>query len=229
MEENELKSTDIKTENEDIALGTQFLLADFNLIRGFKEQIINIVDKRIDVFLKFTSVVIAGLGILSQLGLDNQNYILIILISSFFVMMIGIITFQQVIEGDILVIDYVRAINRIRSYFVDKAPHTKPYFLMPTSHHFPKYKWQSSQRRLPMLINSLSLGTFVTTNYLLIWQTKFPDFFSVLLSVNFLLLTYVLQAIYANRSFNQAEVKAQEGRTVTLFESENKQDNHIRI
>jgi hypothetical protein len=200
-------------------IGVQFLLADFNSIRAFKEQSISIGDKRIDVFLTITSASVVGLGLLSQTGIDYQSFLFVALFGSLSLLAMGIVVFVQVVDRDILIVDYIRAINRIRSYFADNAPHIRPFLLMPTSHEFPRYSWQSSNRRIPMVVNSLSTGAFAAFLYLLIQHSALPDFYSVLLAGIFFILTYTLHEIYASRLFNKAEIKAGESRTVSLFDS----------
>jgi len=206
-----------QTTNADI--GVQFLLAEFNSIRSFKEQSVSIGDKRIDVFLTLSSALIAGLGLFSQSSIAPQTFLIIAFCGSFGLLVIGLVTLYQVIDRDILIVDYVHSINRIRGYFAEHAPHIQPYLLMPTSVTFPKYNWKSSNRRIPMVINGFSLGALCAFSSLLIRNTTTPDFISIASFIIAFLLMYGLQEMYASRIFKQAEIKAHESRTVSLFES----------
>ena len=210
-------------------IGSQFLLAEFNSIRSFKEQSVSIGDKRVDVFLTLSSALIAGLGLFSQSGIDPYIFLIIALCGSFGLFVIGLVTYHQVIDRDILIIDYIRAINRIRGYFAEHAPHIQPYLLMPTSLTFPKYNWQSSNRRIPMVINGFSFGALCALSSLLVRNTTTSDFISIASLIIAFLLMYGFQEIYARKIFNKAEVKARESRTVSLFESHERFRESLRI
>ena len=200
-------------------IGIQFLLAEFNSIRSFKEQSVSIGDKRVDVFLTLSSALIAGLGLFSQSGIAPQTFLIIALCGSLGLLVIGLVTLYQVIDRDILIVDYIHAINRIRGYFAEHAPHIQSYLLMPTSVVFPKYNWQSSNRRIPMVINGFSAGALCALSSLLVRNTTTPDFISIASLIIAFLVMYGFQEIYARRIFKQAEIKAHESRTVSLFES----------
>jgi hypothetical protein len=200
-------------------IGVQFLLADFNSIRTFKEQSVSIGDKRVDIFITLSSALTGGLGLLSQTGIDLRTFLFIALCGAFGLLVIGLVTFYQVVDRDILIVDYIHAINRIRGFFAENAPHIQPYLLMPTSHIYPKYNWQSSNRRIPMVINGLSAGALCALLTLLIRNLTIPDFVSVLSLAIAFLITFSLQEIYSHRIFKRAESKAHQSRTENLFES----------
>jgi len=200
-------------------IGVQFLLAEFNSIRSFKEQSVSIGDKRVDVFLTLSSALIAGLGLFSQSKITPQTFLIIAFCGSFGLLAIGLVTLYQVIDRDILIVDYVHSINRIRGYFAEHAPHIQPYLLMPASVEFPKYNWKSSNRRIPMVINGFSFGALFVFSGLLIRSTMTPDFISIALFITAFLFMYGLQEIYAGRIFKQAEINARESRSVSMFEA----------
>jgi len=53
------------------------------------------------------------------------------------VVVVGMITFRRLIERRIRAIEYLRAINRIHRYFVDKDPKAQQYFYWPACDDCP--------------------------------------------------------------------------------------------
>jgi hypothetical protein len=160
-----------KISSEEMETGKQFMLAELDNIRAFKEQSVTIGDKRVDVFLTLASALVAGLGLLSQTGINARSFLFVALGGALSLLAMGINVFRQVLERDILLVDYIRYMNRIRCYFAERAPHLKPFLLMPTSHNFPKYDWQSSNRRTPMVINAVASGIAVALISMLVKNT----------------------------------------------------------
>jgi len=205
---------------EELETGKQFMLAELENVRAFKEQGVTIGDKRVDVFLTMASALVAGLGLLSQTGINGRSFLFVALGGSLSLLVIGITVFRQVLERDILLVDYIRYMNRIRFYFAERAPHLKPFLLMPTSHNFPKYDWQSSNRRIPMVINAISLGVAAAIVSMLLKKHEYPEFFEVGIATILFVLGYLLQEYYARRFFLRAEAKAKQKYTVTLFDAQ---------
>lgn len=210
------KMRNSKDKNE---IGEKFLIEEFNSLRSFKEQSVLIADKRADSLLTLASAFVAGLGLLSQTKIDTENLLTIAAIGTLALLLIGTITFKQVIDRDILIVDYIRAINRIRAYFAEHAPQIQSFLLMPTSHEFPTYQWQSSNRRVPMVINGISIGVFVIVSDMLMEGRDAPTLILSAIGIISALLFYNVQSLYARRLFQFAEQKARERRTVSLFDS----------
>lgn len=200
-------------------LGTKFLLEEFNAVRSFKEQSVAIADRRVDSLLTFASALVAGLGFFSQFDVSTESFLLIVEIGVLGLLLIGIITFKQVVDRSVLIVDYIRSINRIRAYFAERAPQIQPYLLMPVSHDFPSYQWQSSNHRVPMVINGIAVGTAAIVGKMLFSESASPGLILLDIGIVATLLTYNLQSLYARRIFRVAEQKAREKRTVSLFAS----------
>jgi hypothetical protein len=209
-----------KPSKDEAELGIQFMLAEFTNLQEFTKQSMTIEDKRIDVFLTLSSALLAGLGLLSQTGIDKQSFLFIGLGSALGLFAIGILIFQQVLHLDILIVDYVRNLNRIRFYFTEKAPHVRPYLFLPTTHNYPKYDWQSSSRRIPMVINGLAAGVSAAIASVVFRQSVSLDFFAILVAGIIFVVTYLLHNYYAKRIFSQAENKAKQWYSVVLFNSQ---------
>jgi hypothetical protein len=209
-----------KVSKDEAELGIQFMLAEFTNLQEFIKQSMSIEDKRIDVFLTLSSALLAGLGLLSQSSIDKQSFLFVGLGAALGLLAIGILVFQQVIHVDILIIDYIRNLNRVRCFFAEKAPHIRPYLFMPITHEYPKYNWQSSSRRIPMVVNSLSAGVSVSMMSLVYRQIISPDFLTTLIGGIVFIFVYLLQGYYAKRKFLQAETKAKQRNSVALYDSQ---------
>ncbi len=213
-------SPNVKLSKEEAEIGSAFMLAEFANIQVFAIQSMNIEDKRIDVFLTLSSALLAGLGLLSQTGIDKQSLLLVSLGGALGLLTIGVLIFNQILHVDTLIIDYIRSLNQIRRYFAEKSPHIKPYLSMPTTDTYPKYNWRSSSRRIPMVINGLSAGASIAIISIIIRQSLTPDFSAILVASVTTIVAYFLQDLYSKRIFARAEKKAKERHSVTLFNAQ---------
>jgi hypothetical protein len=204
---------------EDRELGTRFLLADFELVRRFKEQSVAIADRRIDVYLTLASALGGGLVVLSQLRMQSQAFLTLALISLVILLIIGASTVSIVIDRDILIVDYIRAGNRIRAYFAERAPDIKDYLLMPTAYDFPPYGWQSSNRQIAIIGNGVVAGAIASIISLLVSGSPGVDQYTVTPGIIVSASIYLLQRLYALIAYRKAEAKAKAKRSVSLFGS----------
>lgn len=198
-------------------VGVQYLLADLETLREFFKEHVEIGEKRIDVYLAICSATIGGLVVLSQSDIEGRAFVYIALAVAFGLLVLGLVTYRQVIDRDILVIEYIRAINRIRRYFAEQAPQIKPYLLMPVSHEYPRYDWHSSNRRVPVVVNSLCVSLIVVLAILLMGDTTMPDLRSWILALIGFVVTYFSHLAFANRIFTRVEKAAREVREQRLF------------
>ena len=134
------------------------------------------------------------------------------------VVVTSMLAFKQVLDNEILIIDYIRAINRIRSYFVENAPYIKPFLLMPTSSDYPKYGWRSSLRYIPILLSSLSFGIATTIIVSSVRCVVLPNIVNISLSIVAFILIYISHITYAKFYFKKADKKARDITTV-LYEA----------
>jgi len=217
---SQLKQKAKSSKKDEAEVGIQFMLAEFTNLQGFIMQSMTIEDKRVDVFLTLSSALLAGLGLLSQTGIDKQSFLFVGLGGALGLLAIGILIFQQVLHVDILIIDYIRSLNRIRCYFAEKAPHIQPYLFMPITQDYPKYSWQSSSRRIPMLINCLSAGISAAIVSVVYRQSVIFDYFAIIILGVIFIVAYLIQKYYAKWTFLKAEKKAKLRHSVALFDSQ---------
>src|SRR5258708_37546403 len=90
-----------------------FLLAKYQMMRGLKDQSVSISEKRVDLHMGLTTAVAGGLVLLAQTHITTQDLFVVIVLGSAGLLLIGLTTLRQVIERDILTVDYIRAGNRI--------------------------------------------------------------------------------------------------------------------
>jgi len=87
--------------SEEMETGKQFMLGELDNIRAYKEQSGTIGDKRVDVFFTLASALVAGLGLLSQAGINARSFLFVALGGTLCLLAMGINLFRQVLERDI--------------------------------------------------------------------------------------------------------------------------------
>lgn len=193
-----------------------FLLVEYQMMRGLKDQSVSIGDKRVDLHLGLATAVAGGLVLLAQTRVSIQDLLVVILLGSVGLLLVGITTVRQVIDRDILTIDYIRAGNRIRSYFAERDELLKGYLLMPTKQTYPPYGWHSSSRALTLGLNSLSLGALVTVGLMLQQEQSKFDLNDLWIGTAAGVVLYLVQAGYAKVKFSFAARAARASGSVSL-------------
>jgi hypothetical protein len=127
------------------------------------------------------------------------------LISSISLCFIGLATLRLVVIREILAVDYIRAINKIREYFAEYATHIRPFLLMPTSAEVPEYGWISTHQQIVLIINGILAGASIGIISLLLRQVAQLDFTSLAIACIAALGAYLLQKLYAKGRYKWAE------------------------
>ncbi len=190
-------------------LGAQFLLAEMENMRRFKEQSDLLSDRRADVLITLTSALGAGLILFYQSLPDKTVILPIVLIATLSVLSVGIITLVQITNAEIYSTQYIRAINSIRAYFARNAPAIKPYLLAPTNSNHPRFGRSSRNRAVGLVINSLLSGiTTVTISFLI--RPGYPvDVVNIGIFVITLAVTFLVLLSYTNIINRRAERRTQ--------------------
>ena len=197
----------------------RFLLPEYESLRQFREQNVAIADKRVDVLLALSSGLIAVLGLLFQNFTSVRDFIIVAIVGLSWLLVIGITTLKQVIERDIVIVDLIRSLNKIRAYFGDRAPHIQSHLLMPATQNFPRYDWQFSNIPIPIFINGLTVAGLFLGCRLWFGGISLADEISFWLGITTFVVVCCLQALYANIVFVRARKKASISGTVSLYES----------
>jgi hypothetical protein len=197
--------------------GEAFLIADFEFMGDYTQETLRLGDKRVDVLLALSTAVYGGIVALCAGNSANVTAALwLALISSLGLSITGWFTFTHLLECNILVCEYARALNRIRAYFSDTYPRLKKYLLMPTSHEHPKYNWRGSGEVVIEVINSLSIGLFASIGSVFLRKARWIDVPIDLNAMKIGIPVFVIVAIaagclhvqYALKLFQSAESDA---------------------
>jgi hypothetical protein len=88
-------------------------------------------------------------------------------------LVIGLVTFQRLIERRIRAAEYLRAINRIHRYFVENDPALEPYFYWPPCDDVPSFanhrQALTGLRDVIGVLNATFVGILVVALGLLLW------------------------------------------------------------
>lgn len=148
--------------------GVDFLLAEYTSARDLITYYGNRGDKRVDVLLTVTTAFIAGVALFSQTHTQPRAIVVLSMLTSLVLIGVALRTFIEVRRADLAVIERGMAMRCIRDYFAKRYPEILPalvtsQYLRADGTIIGVYgHW-----RIPMAINALGTGAFVTSLWLL--------------------------------------------------------------
>lgn len=184
------------------------MLKEYELLKDFRELIVNQVDNRVNLYLKMFSTVIASIPVLSIFVESPQNIVnnellsAILIIVSVLLLYFGVLSFYRVIEGHISIINYTRAINRIRRYFLDNDQSIKNYLAMPVTDNVPKYGTYgfSSVKTINVgatsLIMTLNALNLLLTEGLIVWYISLKISMTFIMTIIIIILSVIVSIFY---------------------------------
>jgi hypothetical protein len=90
-------------------------------------------------------------------------------------LVIGLVTFQRLVERRIRAAEYLRAINRIHRYFVHNDPALEPYFYWPPCDDVPSFAGNrqalTGLRDVIAVLNAIFVGILLVAVGLVLWPT----------------------------------------------------------
>jgi len=130
-----MKKKDIPLDREQ---DLQIMLTEYSLIKDLRSGIVS----QIDDFAKFYFSLVSALGaivaLISQIFGTNNVFFISIAVLCLFQFILGLVTFNRIVEGHISIITYTRGLNRIRKYFVDISNIHK-YLSLPINDDVPRF------------------------------------------------------------------------------------------
>jgi hypothetical protein len=117
----------------------EYMKAEFTLLEHMRESLVNLVNQRFNFLLALVS---ATLVAISFLGNELHFSAVFFLIASGLlgsVLILGLIVFARALEGEVMTIIYIRALNRIRNFFVTHDPSIRDYLMMPWYDDVPSF------------------------------------------------------------------------------------------
>jgi hypothetical protein len=86
---------------------------------------------RTSIFLGVLSAAGVALGFVARDGIGRAEFIILALLVLPHVFFLGVVTFVRLVHGQRESVVCITGLNRIRHFFQDTAPETRPYFVLP--------------------------------------------------------------------------------------------------
>jgi len=122
-------------------------------------------------------------------------------------LVLGVLTFQRLIERRIRAVENLRALNRIHRYFVDKDPELADYFYWPPCDDVPAFHGKggifAGLRDVIAFINSLFGGFLAGEGAAALWSGLHP-LAPVVVGIVTGLILWFLHQIYERRTLERA-------------------------
>ena len=116
-----------------------FMRAEFELLEDTRESLVNLVNQRFNFLLALVSATLIAISFLgNQLGFGAAFFLIASgLLAS--VLLLGLIVFVRALEAEVMTIIYIRALNRIRNFYVTLSPAIRDYLTMPWYDDVPSF------------------------------------------------------------------------------------------
>ncbi|MCG2768234.1 MAG: hypothetical protein L6435_07605 [Anaerolineae bacterium] len=168
-------------------------------------------EKRTSLYLTLISAGGAVLIGIEQLGLDARSLLWTAALFLLMLLVVGLVTFQRLIERRTRATEYLRAINRVHRYFVDLDPSLKPYFYWPACDDVPSFGGNGGAfmglRDVIAVLNSLFVGCLVVVIVIILWP-GLGYTAAISLAVVAIAIAWFAHARYERRNCCQAATKA---------------------
>ena len=218
MSENPEKTTD--------AAVLQMMVTEHTNLQSARSATIFEANGRTNIYLGTVSSGVIALAFIGQVADMDQSFLIFALILLPALIFIGIVTFVRVLQTGWEDGICSRGINRIRHYYLEVAPHMKPYFILSTNDDIQGVlrnmgaqpsRWQiiMSTAGLVSVINSTLAGVFSGLLAATLAHTSLAV--SVIVGVVMFAIAAYLHLLYHIKIYNAIE-KTLEVR----FPSENK-------
>jgi hypothetical protein len=108
-------------------LGSEYTLLTNALTAAWSTSLV-----RTSIFLVALSAAGVALGFVAQDGLDRGPFRTVALVVLPLVLFLGVATFMRLVQVQRESIVYITGMNRIRYFFQESAPGSRPYFVLPS-------------------------------------------------------------------------------------------------
>jgi hypothetical protein len=144
---------------------TTFLLAEHARLCELYLSTRETAERRATLFLTLTTTIVGVSVALTQLGIQTLQLLELALASTIGIFLLGVITFHRLLERSMQGTEYLRAINRIHHFFVERAPEIEPYLFWLPYDNLPRYDTRgvggAETREVVMLIDCVFFGVAV--------------------------------------------------------------------
>jgi hypothetical protein len=108
-------------------LGSEYTLLTNALTAAWSTSLV-----RTSIFLISLSAAGVALGFVAQDGLDRGPFRTVALVVLPLVLFLGVATFMRLVQVQRESVVYITGLNRIRYFFQESAPGSRPYFVLPS-------------------------------------------------------------------------------------------------
>jgi len=140
----------------------QFMLSELERLSERWTRANEMAEARMNQLLTIASGASGVLLLLSQLKIAPTDFLGVALATFAIVWLLGLLAFLRILQRNITVIGYVRAINCLRHFFVDNDPSIERYLAIPITDSEPKYTSVGARRfgarTVTAIISSLAFG-----------------------------------------------------------------------
>jgi hypothetical protein len=92
---------------------------------------------RTSLFLGVLSAAGVALGFATQSGIERSDFVALTVVVLLMVLFLGVTTFVRLVQLQREAVVYIAGQNRIRRFFVERAPTIAPYFILPAHDDLP--------------------------------------------------------------------------------------------
>jgi hypothetical protein len=193
---------------EPLAPSVEVMLAEHERLSDLYLYNVEMGEKRTSYYLSIVSTAVVILLGASQLIADPASVTGLGIVILVGISILGLLTFQRLIERRIRATEYLRAINRIHGYFVQRDHLLEPYFYWPPCDDVPSFGGKGvalkGLRDVIAALNSLFIAVLVGVIAMTLWPTPHyavPVASGIVAAIGSWLLHYR----YASKSFVDAE------------------------
>lgn len=116
----------------------QIMISEYSLLKDLRSGIVSHIDSFVKFYFSLVSAIGAVVALVSQITGTNTVFFMSVATLCFFQFVLGIVTFNRIVEGHISITTYTRGLNRIRRFFVDVG-NIQEYLSMPINDDVPKF------------------------------------------------------------------------------------------
>jgi hypothetical protein len=205
--------TDLKSP-EDLTPADYFMLTEYEHLTELLLYTKEVGHTRVQFWLSIVSAVGGLLAVLFQLGGGSQTFFCTLVIACIVLFLIGGTIFRKLIHRTITTVEYLRALGKIKRYFVDKAPEVAKHLYFPARDDRPSFRYDphmmgSSLRGLVVTINSFIVAALVAVLPILLWASWPKMKMEIILAIAAFGVSYLIHELYAAWRFARAESQSE--------------------
>lgn len=200
-----------------------FMLAEYSLIKDLRASSLSQIESRLNFYFSSVSGIVAALALLYQFTGSGVYILLVAVVLLAILLLLGLMTFNRIIQGHISVTRYTRGLNLIRGYFVHQYRFVGPYINNPISDIEPKFGnlgfislgTAPKINKIGLTAMALLLNSFVLAMFVLVLLRFFMQpslLVDVLTGFSSFTFSLLLHNRYINRLLRQAEISYQKDR-----------------